>query len=213
MDKGKYALSLVFAVAVFAVVGFFVATFVTSGKAWEYDYSEPVQVTEDGETAPELEGINTWLNAAPLKIADLRGKVVLLDFFTYGCPNCVRTFPHLKALYDSYTDDGLVVLGVHTPEYSFEKVLENVQQAIEVHEITWPVALDNDYATWDAYGNQSWPSQYLMDVEGVIRYTHVGDGGYMEIEEKVRELLLEAGADLPQMGFVHPSELLAPGPS
>ena len=157
---------------------------------------EPVVALDEPSQAPELAGITAWINSQPLELGDLRGKVVLVDFWTYGCANCVRTFPHLSSLHANYADDGLVILGVHTPEYKFEKKIENVREAVKVHGLRWPVALDNDYATWKAYGNHYWPAQYLIDKDGLIRYTHVGEGAYVEIESKLRDLLAEAGAEL-----------------
>ena len=200
MNTGKSIIALLVLVSTIGAIVFFAAIVVTSPKSSEPVFAEPVVEADGGPRAPELVGIKAWLNSEPLTVGDLAGKVVLIDFWTYGCANCVRTFPHLRALYANYTDHGLVILGVHTPEYRFEKKLENVREAVTVHSIRWPVALDNDYATWDAYQNHYWPAQYLVDKEGVIRYTHVGEGAYAEIESKVRELLEEAGADLPGLG-------------
>lgn len=149
-----------------------------------------------GPTAPEVEGIHAWINSQPLMISELKGKVVLVDFWTYTCVNCIRTFPFLKTWHAKYADDGLVILGVHAPEFEFERKLENVQQAVEENGIGWPVALDNDYTTWRAYKNRFWPAKYLIDRDGVIRYTHFGEGAYAETEEEIRKLLEEAGANL-----------------
>ena len=158
-----------------------------------------------GPLAAEVVGINAWINSQPLMIADLKGKVVLVDFWTYTCVNCIRTFPYLKVWHAKYADDGLVILGVHTPEFNFEKNLENVREAVEMHSIGWPVALDNEYATWNAYRNRYWPAKYLIDKDGVIRYTHFGEGAYIETESKIRELLEEAGADLLELDFDLPN--------
>ena len=151
--------------------------------------------------AAEVEGIVAWINSEPLKIHDLTaaGKVVLVDFWTYTCVNCIRTFPYLKLWHAKYADDGLVILGVHTPEFSFEEKLENVRQAVKDYSIGWPVALDNDYSTWRAYHNRYWPAKYLIDKDGVVRYKHFGEGAYGETELRIRELLEEAGADLSEL--------------
>ncbi len=147
--------------------------------------------------AAEFEGNQRWFNTAnnqPLKLADLRGKVVLVDFWTYTCINCIRTLPHLKALWSKYRDDGLVIVGVHSPEFPFERSAANVQDAIDQNELGYPVAQDNDFKTWDAYENQYWPAKYLIDAEGRVRYMHVGEGDYEETDAAVRDLLVEAGA-------------------
>jgi thiol-disulfide isomerase/thioredoxin len=138
--------------------------------------------------APNFVGIQAWFNSAPLNIADLRGKVVLVDFWTYGCYNCVNTLPYVTRLYDTYKDKGLVVVGVHTPELPFEKSAGNVQAAIKRHGIRYPVAQDNEYATWNAYRNQYWPAQYIVDQTGKIVFAHAGEGQYDEIERTVQKL-------------------------
>jgi len=152
--------------------------------------AEPQPTLADAQrAAPNFVGINSWLNSGPLSIADLRGKVVLVDFWTYGCINCTRTLPHVTRLYDTYQDRGLVVVGVHTPEFPFEKVTSNVQTAIKRHGIKYPVAQDNDYATWKAYHNQYWPAQYIIDRNGTIVFEHAGEGQYDEIERTIQKLL------------------------
>jgi thiol-disulfide isomerase/thioredoxin len=129
----------------------------------QVDAQTPVRIADAKRTAPELIGITHWFNAAPLKLADLRGKVVLVDFWTYGCINCVNTLPHLTRLQEKYKDMGLVIIGVHSPEFAFEKSTTNVAAAIKRHGITYPVAQDNEFATWDAYRNRFWPAQYIVD--------------------------------------------------
>ncbi|MBP63011.1 MAG: hypothetical protein CMJ62_15935 [Planctomycetaceae bacterium] len=151
-----------------------------------------------GNEGAELRGIVAWVNSEPLSIADLRGKVVLVDFWTYTCINCIRTMPFLKQWYSKYQDDGLVIVGVHSPEFEFEKDLDNVVKATQDYSIDWPVALDNNFVTWRGYSNRFWPAKYLIDKDGVVRYTHFGEGQYGETEEKIRELLVEAGADFSQ---------------
>jgi thiol-disulfide isomerase/thioredoxin len=147
----------------------------------------------EGGAAPEFVGIDQWLNSGPLTIAGLRGKVVLVDFWTYGCINCVRTLPHVTRLYDMYKTKGLVVVGIHTPEFPFEKSTANLQAAIQRHGIRYPVAQDNAFATWNAYRNQYWPAQYVVDRSGRIVFAHAGEGQYDEIERKIRALL-DAGS-------------------
>ena len=139
--------------------------------------------------APEFSGITNWFNSAPLKLADLRGKVVLVDFWTYGCVNCVNTLPHVTALYEKYRDRGLVIVGVHTPEFPFERSAGNVQAALKRHGITYPVAQDNDSATWNAWRNQYWPAQYIVDQNGRVVFQHAGEGQYEEIDRTIARLL------------------------
>jgi cytochrome c biogenesis protein CcdA/thiol-disulfide isomerase/thioredoxin len=143
--------------------------------------------------APELTGINGWLNSEGTSLKELRGKVVLIDFWTYSCINCIRTLPHVTSWYEKYKDQGFVVIGVHTPEFAFEQKKENVAEAIKKYNINYPVAQDNDYATWQAYNNRYWPAHYLIDAEGNIRRTHFGEGEYEETEEAIVALLKEAG--------------------
>jgi thiol-disulfide isomerase/thioredoxin len=132
----------------------------------------------------------------PLTMEELRGKVVILDFWTYSCVNCVRTIPYLKAWYDTYRDQGLVILGVHTPEFEFEKNPANLQRAIKEFGIDWPVVQDNDYAQWRAYSNRYWPAHYFIDATGRVRYFQFGEGKYEVSERVIRDLLTESGAVL-----------------
>lgn len=141
--------------------------------------------------APEFKGISTWLNSAPLTMAGLKGKVVLVDFWTYTCINCIRTLPYVTKWYDTYKDKGLVVVGVHTPEYAFERKTANVKDAIGRFKINYPVAQDNRYDTWSAYNNMYWPAVYLIDKKGRVVYTHFGEGDYAETEGQIRRLLAE----------------------
>jgi thiol-disulfide isomerase/thioredoxin len=143
--------------------------------------------------APEFTGIEKWLNSEPLTVQQLKGKVVLVDFWTYTCINCVRTLPYVKSWYGKYKDKGLVVVGVHTPEYPFERSTENVQNAIKRFDIQYPVAQDNRYATWRAYGNQYWPAVYLVNKKGQVVYKHFGEGNYERTEEAIRSLLDQPG--------------------
>ncbi|MDR6490547.1 thiol-disulfide isomerase/thioredoxin [Paraburkholderia terricola] len=141
--------------------------------------------------APEFTGIDTWLNSEPLTLQQLRGKVVLVDFWTYTCINCIHTLPYVKSWNQKYKDQGLAVIGVHTPEYPFERSTDNVKTAIKRFGITYPVAQDNEYATWSAYHNQYWPALYLIDKKGQVVYTHFGEGDYAETESAIKALLAQ----------------------
>jgi cytochrome c biogenesis protein CcdA/thiol-disulfide isomerase/thioredoxin len=152
--------------------------------------------------APTFRGITAWLNTPgdkPLTLASLRGKVVLVDFWTYSCINCQRTLPHVEAWYRLYEPDGLVVVGVHTPEFAFEHVVSNVASSAASLGVRYPVAVDDDYGTWNAYGNQYWPAEYLIDSDGQVRHVHFGEGEYGQTESLVRTLLVAAhpGLQLP----------------
>ncbi len=143
----------------------------------------------DYGAAPPLHADGAWINSTPLTISELRGKVVLVDFWTYSCINCLRTLPHLKAWYAAYHSKGLVILGVHTPEFAFEHVTSNVRAAVKRLGITYPVMQDNNYKTWDNYANEYWPAEYLIDRSGRIRHTKFGEGDYGETEQLIRRLL------------------------
>jgi len=147
----------------------------------------------EAPTAPEFTGIDKWLNSGPLTMESLRGKVVLVDFWTYTCINCIRTLPYVTSWYQKYKDQGLVVVGVHTPEFPFERSTPNVEKALQRFGITYPVAQDNRYATWDAYRNQYWPAAYLIDKQGRIVYRHFGEGRYQETEAEIQRLLAQPG--------------------
>ncbi len=152
--------------------------------------------TGDEKTVPEIRGIASWINSEPITFEENRGKVVLVDFWTYTCVNCIRTLPFLKAWHEKYADKGLVIVGVHTPEFDFEKDRDNVIEATEGFGLKWPIAQDNDFKTWRAFDNRYWPAKYLVDKDGYIRYTHFGEGAYEETELWIRGLLEEAGVDL-----------------
>ena len=149
-----------------------------------------------GDNAPEFTGIDQWLNSEPLTMEGLRGDVVLIDFWTYTCINCIRTMPYLRDWNEKYADLGLTMIGVHTPEFDFEKITDNVVAANEELGVVWPVAQDNDFRTWRSYNNRFWPAKYLIDANGVVRYTHFGEGAYDETEHHIRALLEEAGNDV-----------------
>ncbi|MBI2546397.1 redoxin domain-containing protein [Candidatus Woesearchaeota archaeon] len=146
--------------------------------------------------SPELNGVVAWINSKPLFLRNLHGKVVLIDFWTYSCVNCLNTIPHMKALHKKYAKHGLVIIGVHTPEFTFEKNTDNVKAAVKRLGIEYPVVVDSELEVWNAFGNSYWPRQYLINKEGKIIYDHVGEGGYEEIERNVRKALAEAGANL-----------------
>ncbi|MDR9760164.1 cytochrome c biogenesis protein DipZ [Rhizobium redzepovicii] len=154
--------------------------------------------------APSLDGAVEWLNSKPLTTEQLRGKVVLVDFWTYSCINCIRTIPYVKAWAEKYADQGLVVIGVHAPEFAFEKKLDNVKKALSDFEIAYPVAIDNDYKIWRAFENSYWPAGYLIDAEGQIRYHHFGEGNYGRTEKAIQDLLREAGGQMTSSTAVAP---------
>jgi cytochrome c biogenesis protein CcdA/thiol-disulfide isomerase/thioredoxin len=143
--------------------------------------------------APEFAKTGQWFNTTPLKMSALRGRVVLVDFWTYTCINCIRTLPYVKAWDTRYRADGLTIVGVHTPEFGFEKKASNVGDAVARSHLRYPVVQDNDYGTWNAWGNNAWPAKYLVDADGQVRYTHLGEGEYKETEAAIRTLLAEAG--------------------
>lgn len=147
----------------------------------------------DYGAAPEFSGIEAWLNSPPLTLASLRGKVVLVDFWTYSCINCLRTLPHVNRWAASYQAQGLVVVGVHTPEFPFERSTSNLQTAMKRFGVKHPVAQDNRYSTWEAYRNRYWPAKYLIDAQGRIQYQHFGEGRYDETEAAIQALLGSSG--------------------
>jgi cytochrome c biogenesis protein CcdA/thiol-disulfide isomerase/thioredoxin len=157
--------------------------------------SRPVKVPlNDYGAAPDFRGVSAWINTPGLSMAALRGKVVLVDFWTYSCINCLRTVPYIEKWDERYRSKGLVIIGVHTPEFQFEHDLENVRAAVKRLNVRYPVALDNGYDTWDAYGNKYWPADYLVDQTGRVRHIHVGEGDYDETERDIRLLLAAGGS-------------------
>ncbi|MDH6591834.1 thiol-disulfide isomerase/thioredoxin [Variovorax sp. TBS-050B] len=156
---------------------------------------------EQAQPAPAFKDIDTWINSPPLDMAALRGKVVLIDFWTYTCINCLNHLPYVKEWDAKYRDKGLVTVGVHTPEFAFEKSTRNVKDAIERLQIRHAVAQDNSYGTWKAFRNQYWPAVYLIDKQGRIVYSHFGEGSYGATEKKIQALLAEpAPAPVPKAG-------------
>ena len=169
----------------------------------------PVDSLVSASEIPAIEGIDAWLNTEmELQIAELaaEGNVVLVDFWTYTCINCIRTLPYLRDWWAQYEDDGLVILGIHTPEFEFEKDYQNVADAIETHGVGWPVAQDNNMTTWRNFENRYWPAKYLYNVRGEMIYSHFGEGAYAETEERIRNALVEAGADLSDDPFNAPQD-------
>ena len=166
----------------------------------------PVIVPVLAASIPDFVGTQEWINSEPTLIRDLtsQGRTVLVDFWTYSCYNCVNVFPSLRAWHDAYDDLGLTIVGVHTPEFKFEHDLGNLVAAVEEHGLDYPIVQDNDYATWRAFGNRHWPSLFLIDSDGRLRYRHIGEGAYAETEGAVRALLIEAGADLGGVAPVYP---------
>ena len=162
--------------------------------------------------APEFTGITSYINTNATKLSDLKGKVVLVDFWTYSCINCIRTLPYLVDWNQKYSDKGLVIVGVHSPEFEFEKNIDNVKQAVTRFGIKYPVLLDNDHGTWNAFQNSYWPRKYLVDSDGYIRYDHIGEGGYVETENAIKNLLTERSNQLgKEISNINQTKLTVPG--
>jgi cytochrome c biogenesis protein CcdA/thiol-disulfide isomerase/thioredoxin len=161
---------------------------------------DPKEKSKIYDLAPEISSPDGFVNTEgkPITIKELRGKVVLLDIWTYSCINCQRTIPYLNDWYSKYKDQGLEIVGLHTPEFSFEKVQKNVEDAVKKFDIKYPVVLDNDYSTWNAYGNRYWPRKYLIDIDGYIIYDHIGEGGYEETEKAIQKAISERNS---RMGY------------
>ncbi|WP_229509484.1 redoxin family protein [Massilia sp. CCM 8734] len=181
----RYSIAALGCVAVLGVAALSMPS--GSRAATPYRSSLPVQAA-----MPGFDGATTWFNSAPLTPAQLRGKVVLVDFWTYSCINCIRTVPYVRAWADKYRAHGLTVVGVHSPEFRFEKDLTNVSAAVSRFKIDFPVAVDSDHRIWQAWGNNAWPAWYLVDANGKIRYRQVGEGGYDKLERAMQSLLAEA---------------------
>jgi len=196
LTKNSHAIRKIFGVIILASV-FFVAlsvnasAVISGNEKVNYNNSNNALIGGLAETyvSPEISGVESWLNSQPLKISDLRGKVVLIDFWTYSCINCVRTLPYITKWDEKYRDKGLVIIGVHSPEFEFEKNINNVKNALREHNIQYPVALDNKFDTWMAFQNRYWPAHYLIDQNGKVVYTHFGEGNYETTENNIRYLL------------------------
>jgi cytochrome c biogenesis protein CcdA/thiol-disulfide isomerase/thioredoxin len=176
---------------------------VAYAKAKDSASSQAGTVTLDNEgPMPSLDGAVTWLNSSPLKRDQLKGKIVVIDFWTYSCINCLRSVPYVEAWAQKYKNDGLVVIGVHTPEFAFEKDPANVAKSLVDLKITYPVAIDSDYSIWKAFHNEYWPAHYFIDARGTIRYHHFGEGKYAESEEVIQQLLADRNGGLKTNGLV-----------
>jgi thiol-disulfide isomerase/thioredoxin len=151
--------------------------------------TEVAALPPHGKPLPEFQGIQQWLNSNPISIADLKGKVVLVQFWTFSCINCQRTLPYVTRWHRQYANRGLSVIGIHTPEFAFEREPNNIKQALQKHNITYPVPIDNEYKTWSAYSNRYWPHLFLADRQGLLRYDHIGEGAYDTTEQTIRQLL------------------------
>ena len=170
---------------------------VASGQATLLETSTTNPPTGDPVNfANDFVGVTQWLNSPPLTLEELKGKVVLVDFWTYTCINCLRTLPYLRDWNTKYASRGLVIVGVHSPEFQFKHDEGNVREAMVRERVTWPVAMDNDFDTWRAYSNRYWPNKFLIDKDGEIRYNHIGEGAYTETELHIRGYLEEAGYDV-----------------
>ena len=172
-----------------------------AGPAMMATKTAPPQLASEG-ALPSFDGAVAWLNSAPLTTEHLKGKVIVVDFWTYSCINCLRSIPYTEAWAEKYKSDGLVVIGVHTPEFAFEKDQENVSKAVRDLKIDYPVAIDSNYAIWKAFHNEYWPAHYFIDARGTIRYHHFGEGEYEKSEEVIQQLLQEKNAGLKAAGIV-----------
>lgn len=143
-----------------------------------------------GMKAPEITN-EIWLNSAPLHLSDLKGQVVMVEFWTFGCYNCRNVEPYVKQWHQKYADKGFVIIGVHSPEFSYEHDSAKVKRYIQEHDIRFPIPIDNDFSTWNRYGNRYWPAMHLIDKQGVIRHVRIGEGGYQETERLIQSLLAE----------------------
>ena len=151
--------------------------------------SNEIALEAAGKTLPELQGISNWINSEPFTLASLRGNVVLLQFWTFACSNCQATIPYLVGWHDRYADKGLKIVSVHTPEFPYERDINNIKRAVNKRRIKYPVAVDNGFETWKAYNNEYWPHLFLANRQGQIVYDHIGEGAYPETEAKIRQLL------------------------
>jgi thiol-disulfide isomerase/thioredoxin len=144
-----------------------------------------------GLQIPEIQGIETWLNSVPIKLSEQKGKVILLQFWTFACINCQRTLPSIIKWHKDYAIQGLLVVSIHAPELAFERSINSVKKAVQQRGITYPVAIDSNFTTWKAFDNHYWPHLFLADRQGILRYDHIGEGAYEQTEQKIRELLNE----------------------
>lgn len=168
----------------------------------EVETNNEVLNVKEPYAAPKFKGLDNWINSEPLTEEDLKGKVTLIDFWTYSCINCIRTQPYLRGWYDTYKDEDFQIIGMHAPEFAFEKLPANVKKAAEDAKLTYPIALDNDFSTWNNYGVSYWPSAFLVDAEGNVRRVHYGEGEYKETEQAIRALLRENKKSVPDSMFI-----------
>jgi thiol-disulfide isomerase/thioredoxin len=203
MSRYRWALTAIAGVAALAVLFTFVVRSTPPSAAAGMGNAALIPV-DQRMPAAQLTGLDGWLNSQPLTVNGLHGKVVLIDFWTFSCVNCVRTIPHLQHLEQAYGGRGLVIVGVHSPEFDFEKVAANVESAVHRFGVTWPVALDSEMNTWNAYDNQYWPAEYLIDQSGRVAYIHDGEGDYAVTESAIASLLGVTPSSPPPSG---------PGPS
>src|SRR4249920_518093 len=187
------ATRLLLAALLVGTIGAPLETLADDRKAVRQMSSAAVQLPIEGEM-PSLSGATGWLNSPPLTAAGLRGKVVLIDVWTYTCINWLRTVPYVRAWAEKYKEQGLVVIGVHAPEFPFERNVTNVRGAVKDMGLTYPIAIDNDFAIWRAFRNQAWPALFFVDAQGRMRHHHFGEGDYERSERLIQQLLTEAGA-------------------
>ena len=200
MKTNKLLVAAVLAIAIGAPIAGFVGEMkgqpmTSSGVRVPFLHGLPTGPIAGQSELASLERADEWLNSPPLTAPDLRGKVVLIDFWTYTCINWLRTLPYVRAWAEKYKDQGLVVIGVHAPEFSFEKNLNNVRWAVKDMRVDYPVAVDNEHVIWRAFRNQYWPALYFVDAQGRVRHHHFGEGAYEQSEMIIQELLAEAGDD------------------
>ncbi|GAC1505328.1 MAG: hypothetical protein NVS1B3_03410 [Candidatus Dormibacteraceae bacterium] len=200
MEKRIRTAAIVASLVLVAAVTIAIYPLLTAGRGLSLTGSAPIQspLKASGPVAPEFVGIVDWENSPPLKLASLRGKVVLVDFWTYSCINCQRTIPFVRQWWEKYKTSGLLIVGVHSPEFDFEKNIDNVRRAVKDYGVSWPVAVDSNMATWNAYSNHYWPAEYLIDRAGQIRHTHLGEGEYDVTESAIQALLAEGGGSAAQ---------------
>jgi len=159
-------------------------------QAWAHDKTIDGRLLPKMHPAPEFRGLTDWINSSEISsMNELRGKAVLINFWTFGCINCIHTLPHIQKWHEKYKDRGLAVLGIHAPEFAFERNLDNVIAAVEKYGLTYPIAIDNGFKLWRAYKNRYWPAMYLIDKKGIVRYMHFGEGRYRETEAAIVHLL------------------------
>lgn len=210
--RSEFRTAVMFGVGIAAVIGIMTVVLSSFDTGFEPATMQDGTVSLDKSglrMAPDLAGIAHYLNASQDELEDMmKGKVVLYDIWTYSCINCIRTLPHITAWDEKYSDEGLLIIGIHSPEFEFEKDLRNVQMAVEKHNITYPVVMDNDMETWKAFENRYWPRKYVADHEGYIRYNHIGEGAYQETEKVIQRLLIERAASLG-MQAVHAKPLVS----